>query len=255
MDATEACRPRAPDAEVVERVRRRRDRALRGAHAAVQPEALPRRPIRLPRDAAEAEDVVQDAWVRAFAAPDAVRGPGEPARRGWCGSRCTRPGRARGGAAGPGPGPRRTERRATWNPRCPSPTRRTTPRPIEMRDDPGGRRWRRSPRAYRTVFVLRSIEDHVHRGDGREPRSHSRRRQDAAPPGARPPPEGSSWPGPAPPRPPSTTFAGARCDRIVAAVLARVGNRASGLRLRHFHHPLRGLSPRQLIWRIREGRD
>lgn len=217
----EACA--APDGEVVERVRageielfevlmRRYNQKLYRAARSV-----------FPADPSEAEDVVQDAWVRAFEHLDQFEGRAQfstwlvriTLHEAWARARRRRRQESLDDA------PREEE--APMQPAMTGPDPEKEAAAVEMRailEDAVAS----LPDTYRTVFVLRSIEDmtteetaesldlssdvvktRLHRARGLLRRELLARAGTSV---------AALYP-----------FAGARCDRIVASVLARVAHR------------------------------
>jgi RNA polymerase sigma-70 factor (ECF subfamily) len=221
----EACT--APDAEVVERVlrgetelfevlmRRYNQRLYRAARSV------------FPLDASETEDVVQDAWVRAFAHLSQFEGRAKLAtwlvritlHEAWARARKRRRTEPLEGAGADG------GKDAMTTTQTPNPDPETDAAGIEMQAILEAA-VAALPDAYRTVFVLRSVEDmsteetaesldltpdavktRLHRARG------LLRKQLLARAGAS---QVTLFP-----------FAGARCDRIVDSVLSRVASLAA----------------------------
>src|SRR5262249_1476684 len=224
MKAAEACG--ATDAEVVDRVcrgetelfevlmRRYNQRLYRAARSV------------FPSNPGEAEDVVQDAWVRAFAHLSQFEGGSSlptwlvriTLHEAWARARRLRRSEPLGDAdADAGPG-----KEFIMHP-SPAPDPETDAAGTEMRAILEAA-VAALPETYRTVFVLRTVEDMSTEetadslestADAVKTRLHRARgllrKELFARAGAS---QAALYP-----------FAGARCDRIVAAVLSRVGAR------------------------------
>ena len=216
----EACA--APDPEVVDRVRageidlfevlmRRYNQKLYRAARSV-----------FPNDPSEAEDVVQDAWVRAFQHLGQFEGRSRVStwlvritlHEAWARARRRRRQGPLEEAAG-------EEATMTWEPATTLPDPERDAAAVEMRAMLEGA-VAALPEAYRMVFVLRSVEDmsteeaaecldlsadvvktRLHRARGLLRRELLRRAGTSV---------AALYP-----------FAGERCDRIVASVLSRLG--------------------------------
>ncbi|HEY4231474.1 MAG TPA: RNA polymerase sigma factor [Thermoanaerobaculia bacterium] len=223
----EACG--ATDAEVVDRVcrgetelfevlmRRYNQKLYRAARSV------------FPSDPSEAEDVVQDAWVRAFAHLSQFEGRSSlptwlvriTLHEAWARARRLRRSEPLGDVDADAPDATKRRKEVNMNPPSPAPDPESDAAGTEMRGILEAA-VAALPESYRTVFVLRAVEDlsteetaesleispdavktRLHRARG------LLRKELFARSGAS---QAALYP-----------FLGARCDRIVAAVLARVG--------------------------------
>lgn len=229
----EACG--ATDAEVVDRVcrgetelfevlmRRYNQKLYRAARSV------------FPSDPVEAEDVVQDAWVRAFAHLSQFEGRSSlptwlvriTLHEAWARARRLRRSEPLGDVDSDVPDAAERRKEFTMSYSSPAPDPETGAAGTEMRGILEAA-VAALPESYRTVFVLRAVEDmsteetaesleispdavktRLHRARG------MLRKELFARAGAS---QAALYP-----------FLGARCDRIVAAVLSRVGARTPGL--------------------------
>jgi RNA polymerase sigma-70 factor, ECF subfamily len=226
----EGCK--APDAEVVDRVRRGETELFEVLMRRYNQKLYRAARSVFPRDPVEAEDVVQDAWVRAFAHLSQFEGRSSlptwlvriTLHEAWARARRLRrsePLREPDAEAA-------TVRRKESTMEYPSPV-------ADPETDAAGTEMRAIleaavaalPETYRTVFVLRAVEDMSTEetaesleisSDAVKTRLHRARgllrKELFARAGAS---QAALY-----------AFAGERCDRIVAAVLSRVGTRADG---------------------------
>jgi RNA polymerase sigma-70 factor (ECF subfamily) len=188
-----------------------------------------------PSDPGEAEDVVQDAWVRAFAHLSQFEGRSSlptwlvriTLHEAWARARRLRRSEPLGDVDADAPDATKRRKEFTMNVPSPAPDPETDAAGTEMRGIVEAA-VAALPEGYRTVFVLRAVEEmsteetaesleispdavktRLHRARG------LLRKELLARAGAS---QAALYP-----------FAGARCDRIVAAVLSRVGARTPGL--------------------------
>ena len=188
-----------------------------------------------PSDPGEAEDVVQDAWVRAFAHLSQFEGRSSlptwlvriTLHEAWARARRLRRSEPLGDLDADAPDASKRRKEAIMDHPSPAPDPETDAAGTEMRGILEAA-VAALPETYRTVFVLRAVEDMSTEEtaesleispDAVKTRLHRARgmlRRDLF---AR---AGASQSG-------LYHFAGARCDRIVAAVLSRVGAGPTGL--------------------------
>jgi RNA polymerase sigma-70 factor, ECF subfamily len=228
----DACR--ATDAEVVDRVRRGETELFEVLMRRYNQKLYRAARSVFPADPGEAEDVVQDAWVRAFAHLSQFEGRSSlptwlvriTLHEAWARARRLRRSEPLGEFDADASTGRRKEH----------PMEHLSPGP-DPETDAAGTELRAIleaavaslPETYRTVFVLRTVEDMSTEEtaesleittDAVKTRLHRARgllRKEIFARAGGTQAAGALYP-----------FAGARCDRIVAAVLSRVGARAAG---------------------------
>jgi|KBSMisStaDraftv2_1062788.scaffolds.fasta_scaffold25406_4 RNA polymerase sigma-70 factor (ECF subfamily) len=225
----------ATDAEVVDRVRRGETELFEVLMRRYNQKLYRAARSVFPSDPGEAEDVVQDAWVRAFAHLSQFEGRSSlptwlvriTLHEAWARARRLRRSEPLGDVDADAPDATKRRKEFTMNVASPAPDPETDAAGTEMRGILEAA-VAALPEGYRTVFVLRAVEEmsteetaesleistdavktRLHRARG------LLRKELFARAGAS---QAALYP-----------FAGARCDRIVAAVLSRVGAPTPGL--------------------------